>query len=66
MLEGCINQLLACDEQYGGELKSMLIEFREVLATELSNRVLPNRRLRNEMEIKFVPGTEPIWLKMYR
>ena len=66
MPEGCINQLLACDEQYKGELKSMLMEFREVLPTELSNRVLPNRRLKDEMEIKLVPRTEPIWLKMYR
>ena len=53
-------QLLACDEQYRGELKTLLKEYREVFPTELPKRVPPNRGLGDEMEIRLVPGTEPI------
>ena len=63
--EGCVMQLLACDEQYRGELKTLLKEYREVLPMELPKKVLPNRGLGDKMEIKLVPGTEPIRQKMY-
>ena len=60
MPEGCVSQLLACDEQYRGELRTLLMEYREVFPTELPKRVLPNQGLGDEMEIKLVPGIEPI------
>ena len=60
MPEGCVMQLLACDEQYRGELKFLLKEYREVFPTELSKIVLPNHVLGYKMEIKLVPGAEPI------
>ena len=60
MPEGCISQLLACDEQYRGKLKTFLMEYREVFTTELPKRVPPNRGLEHKMEIKLVPGMEPI------
>ena len=60
MPEGCVLQLLACDEQYRGELKTLLIEYREVFSTEIHKRVSPNRWLGDEMEIKLVLGMEPI------
>ena len=53
-------QLLAYDEPYRGELKTLLKEYREVFPTELPKRVLTNRGLGDKMEIKLVPGTEPI------
>ena len=42
------------------------MEFRDVFPTELPKRVPPNRGLGDEMEIKLLPGTEPIRQKMYR
>ena len=60
MPKGCVTQLLACDEQYRGELKTLLKEYREVFPIELPKRALSNRGLGDEMEIKLVPGTEPI------
>ena len=35
MPEGCVTQLLDCDEQYRGELKTLLKEYREVFPMEL-------------------------------
>ena len=66
MPKGCVMQLLACDKQYKGELKTLLKEYREVFLAELPKRVLPNRGLGDEMEIRLVLGTEPIQYKMYR
>ena len=60
MPKGCITQLLACDKQYRGELKTLLKEYREVFPMELPKRVPPNHGLGDKMEIKFVPGTEPV------
>ena len=61
MLEGCVIQLLACEKQYRSELKSFLLEYKEVFPTELPKRVPFNRGLGDEMEIKLELGTEPIW-----
>ena len=35
MSEGCLIQLLACDEQYRGALKTLLMEYRKVFPMEL-------------------------------
>ena len=43
MPEGCVTQLLACDEQYRGALRNLLIEYREIFPIELPKRVPPNR-----------------------
>ena len=59
--EECITQLLAYDKQHRGELKSLLMEYKEAFPTELPKRVPPNRGLGDKMEIKLVPGIEPIW-----
>ena len=61
MSEGCVSQLLACDEQYRGKLKALLMEYREVFPMELPKRVPPNRGLGDEMKTKLIPETEPIW-----
>ena len=60
MPEGCVSQLLACDKQCRGELKALLMEYREVFPLELPKIVPPNQGLGDEMEIKLVPGMEPI------
>ena len=60
MPEGCVMQLLACDEQYRGELKTLLKKYREVFLTELPKRGPPNCGLGDQLEIRLVPGTEPI------
>ena len=60
MPKGCVTKLLACDEQYRGELKTLLKEYREAFPTELPKRVPPNRGLGDEMETRLVPGTKPV------
>ena len=60
MPEGCVMQLLAYDKQYRGDLKTLLKEYREVSHMELPKRVPPKCGLGDEIEIKVVPGTEPI------
>ena len=60
MPKGCVTQLLACDKQYRGELKTSLKEYREVFSTELPKIVPPNHGLGDKIEIKLVLGTEPI------
>ena len=60
MLEGCIMQLLACNEQFRGELKTLLKEYRELFPMELPKRVPHTRGLGDKMEIKLVLGIEPI------
>ena len=60
MPKGCVIQLLACDEQYRGELKALLMEYREVFPIELPKRASSNNGLGDEMEVKLVPGIEPI------
>ena len=60
MPEGCVMQLLAHNKQYRGELKTFLKEYREVFPTELPKRVPLNRGLGDKIEIKLIPGTEPI------
>ena len=60
MPKGLVMQLLACDKQYRGELKTFLKEYREVFSAELPKRVPPNHGLGDEMEIKLVPEIEPI------
>ena len=60
MPKGCVTQLLACDKQYKGELKTFLKEYREVFPTELPKSILNYRGLGDEMEIKLVPRIEPI------
>ena len=60
MPKRCVMQLLACDKLYRGELKALLKEYREVFPMKLPKRVPPNHRLGDKMEIKLVPGTEPI------
>ena len=42
MLKGCVSQLLACDEQYRGELKTLLMKYIKMLPTELPKRAPPN------------------------
>ena len=59
MPKGCIMQLLACDEQYRGELKALLKKYREMLPTKLPKRVLPSCGLEDKMEIKLVPEQSP-------
>ena len=59
MPEGCVSQLLACDKQYRGELKAILMEHREVFPMELPKRVPPNRGLRDKMEISLCQGQSP-------
>ena len=41
-------------------MKTLLKEHREVFPKELPKRVPPNRGLGDEIEIKLVPGIEPI------
>ena len=65
MPERCVTEFLACNEQHRCELISLLMEYKDVFLTELPKRVLPNRYLGDEMKTKLVPGTEPIWQKMY-
>ena len=60
MSEGCVPQLLACDEQHRDELISLLMEYKDVFPTKLFKRLPPNRGLGDKMKIKFVPGKEPI------
>ena len=60
MPKGCITQLFACDDQYRGELKTLSKEYREVFPIELLKKVPSNRRLGDKIEIRLVPGTEPI------
>ena len=60
MLEGCLSQLLACNKQYKGDLKALLMEYRQVFPTVLPNKVPPNQGLGEEIKIKLVPGMEPI------
>ena len=66
MPEGCLSQLLAWDEQYRGDLKALLMEYREMFPMELPKKVPPIQGLGDKMEIKLVPDMEPIWSKMYR
>ena len=60
MPKGCIAQLLAYDKQHRGELKSLLMETKEVFPTELPKRVPPNRQLGDEMKMKLIPKIGPI------
>ena len=60
MPKGCVLQLLACDKQYRCELKTFLMEYREVFAIELPKRVPLNQGLGYIIEIKLVPGAKPI------
>ena len=66
MPKGCVIQLLACNKQYKGELKTLLKENRDVFPIEVPRRAPINRRLVEKMEIKLMPGTEPIQKKMCR
>ena len=61
MPKGCVTQHLACDKHYSGELKSWLMEYKEVFLMELPKRIPFNRGLGDEIEIKLAPGTDPIW-----
>ena len=66
MPEGCVSQLLACEEEHRSQLKQLLKTYKDVFPTELPKHVPPNRGLDDEMEIKLQPGTKPIRQKMYR
>ena len=59
MPEGFVMQLLACNEQDRGELKTLLKEYREVFPTELPKKVLSNHGLGEEMEIKLWQEQNP-------
>ena len=61
MPKGCATKLFACEEWHMGELKSLLVEYKDVFPSELPKRVPPNRGLVDEIKIKLVSGTEPIW-----
>ena len=54
MPKGCITQLLARDEQFKSELKSLLMEYMEVFPTELPKRVPLNHGLGDKMDVKLV------------
>ena len=60
MPEGCISQLLACDEQYRVNLQALFMVYREVFPIELPKKVPPNQGLGDEISIKLVPGKQPI------
>ena len=58
MPEGYVSQLLAYVEQYRGDLKAMLMKYREVFPIKLPRKVPPNQGLGDEIEIMLVPGME--------
>ena len=51
MPEGCVAQVMGCAEEHRSELKTLLMQYKDVFPTALPKRVPPNRGLGDEMEI---------------
>ena len=51
MPEGCIAQIMGCAEEHRSELKTLLMQYKDIFTMALPKWVPPNRGLGNEMEI---------------